>query len=271
MQQTLNEFLAVCSQRNKRVLADLDKKDIMNFWQWALDSSPTRSRRTASNKTMRVHTFLKSNGLVFVGKQGDPGKWQVPAFVEELPEIYALDHPQLLGQLPTTSRTVEVVDDSGKPLQGVTILLVWSNGTHLQNVTGDNGRAIFSPFPSTKEAPSIYCAHERFSHYYGREHDFSRNLVIRMTRSPTGGAVIFAEGTGFVPGLDGRLNPIRDAQDRTYIYAENIAVEGGKPQPVNFATGQPFPVEDVQGHRFQIKIVAIIGRSSLIEYQRLSN
>ena len=68
MQQTLNEFLAVCSQRNKRVLADLDKKDIMNFWQWALDSSPTRSRRTASNKTMRVHTFLKSNGLVFVAE-----------------------------------------------------------------------------------------------------------------------------------------------------------------------------------------------------------
>jgi integrase len=94
MQQTLNEFLAVCSQRNKRVLADLDKKDIMNFWQWALDSSPTRSRRTASNKTMRVHTFLKSNGLVFVGKQGDPGKWQVPAFVEELPEIYDLDQLQ---------------------------------------------------------------------------------------------------------------------------------------------------------------------------------
>jgi integrase len=94
MQHTLNEFLAVCSQRNKSVLADLDNKDIMNYWQWVLDNSPTCSRRTAFNKTMRVHTFLKANGLVFVGKQGDPGKWQVSPFVEELPEIYDLDQLQ---------------------------------------------------------------------------------------------------------------------------------------------------------------------------------
>jgi site-specific recombinase XerD len=94
MQQTLNEFLAVSEQRKKRLLADLEKRDLMNYWQWVLDKSPTMSRRTAYNKTMRVHTFLKANGIVFVGKRGDPGKWQVPAFVEELPEVYDLDQLQ---------------------------------------------------------------------------------------------------------------------------------------------------------------------------------
>jgi integrase len=94
MQQTLNEFLAVCEQRKKSLLADLEKRDLMNYWQWALDNSPSQSRRTAYNKTMRVHTFLKSNALIFVGKRGDPGKWQVPAFVEELPEVYDLDQLQ---------------------------------------------------------------------------------------------------------------------------------------------------------------------------------
>jgi hypothetical protein len=166
-------------------------------------------------------------------------------------------------------RAAEVVDESGKPLPGAEILLVWSNGTHLQSITGDNGLAIFDSFPPTKEAPSVFCARDGFSHYYGRDHDFNQHLVIRMTRSSNGGSVIFVEGTGFIPGLDGRLNPILDAQDRTYIYADNIAVEGGKRQPVNFTTGRPFQAEDVQGNSFEITVVIIIGRSSLIEYRRI--
>jgi integrase len=93
MQQTLNEFLAVCEERKKRIFADLEKRDLMNYCQWALDNSPTHSRRTAYNKTMRIHTFLNANGLVFVGKKGS-GKWQVPPFVETLPETYDLDQLQ---------------------------------------------------------------------------------------------------------------------------------------------------------------------------------
>jgi hypothetical protein len=95
MQQTLNEFLAVCGQRKKRLWADLEKKDLMNYWQWALDNSPTRSRRTAYNKTMRVHTFLKANGLVFVGKHGEANKWQrQKSFARIVEQACAEDYPQ---------------------------------------------------------------------------------------------------------------------------------------------------------------------------------
>jgi integrase len=87
MRQTLGEFEEVCKERQKRLLSDLTKKDVMAYWQWALDHSPTRSRRTASNKTYRVHSFLKMRGLIFIGKSAD--KWQVPEYVEELPEIYS--------------------------------------------------------------------------------------------------------------------------------------------------------------------------------------
>ena len=45
-----------------------------------------------------------------------------------------------------------------------------------------------------------------------------------MTPLPQGGSAIFPEATGSLPGLNGRLNPIRDALDRTYLYATNIAV-----------------------------------------------
>jgi integrase len=87
MRQTLEEFKQVCKERQKRLISDLTRKDVIAYWQWALDHSLTKSRRTASNKTYRVHSLLKMRHLIFIGKGTD--KWQVPEFVEELPEIYS--------------------------------------------------------------------------------------------------------------------------------------------------------------------------------------
>ena len=50
--------------------------------------------------------------------------------------------------------------------------------------------------------------------------------------------MIFPKATGHIPGLRGRLNPIRNTSDRTYLYADNVAIEEGRPQPVSFPAGQ---------------------------------
>ncbi len=83
------------------------------------------------------------------------------------------------------------------------------------------------------------------------------------------GSIICACGTGHVPGLDGRLNPIRDNLDRLYLYADNIAIEGGRRQPVTFEPGVLFEVEDRNGRVFRHKIIEVIGSSSLIEFVEL--
>ena len=44
--------------------------------------------------------------------------------------------------------------------------------------------------------------------------------------------------------LSGRLNPIRDTRDRTYLYASNIAIDEGKPQPVSFLFGEQLRLTD---------------------------
>ena len=89
MQQTLNEFERVCKERRKVFIPDLSKKDMMSYWQWALDHSLTKSRRTASNKTYRVNSFLSTRNLKFIGTGKD--QWQVPEYTEELPEVYSDD------------------------------------------------------------------------------------------------------------------------------------------------------------------------------------
>lgn len=79
MRDTLDVFQQVCKERQKRLLSDVTKKDLMAYWQWALDHSPTKSRRTASNKTYRVNSFLVTRDLKFLGKAKN--QWQVPTFL----------------------------------------------------------------------------------------------------------------------------------------------------------------------------------------------
>lgn len=90
-----------------------------------------------------------------------------------------------------------------------------------------------------------------------------------MAPHPGGGSIIVSDGTGYVPGLDGRLNPILDSLNRTYLYAENIAISEGSAQPVNFMIDHPIRVSDRHGHAFELRIVSIVGSSSLIEYSDL--
>jgi integrase len=87
MKQTLNEFQQVCEERRKEFIPELSKRDLMAYWQWALDHSLTNSRRTASNKTYRVNSFLLTRSIQFIGRRKD--QWQVPEYAEELPEIYS--------------------------------------------------------------------------------------------------------------------------------------------------------------------------------------
>ena len=71
-------------------------------------------------------------------------------------------------------------------------------------------------------------------------------LEIEMQSLPNGGAAIFPEATGSLPGLSGRLNPKRDNHDRTYLYASNIAIDEGKQQPVHFILGEDLHLTDAR-------------------------
>ena len=95
-------------------------------------------------------------------------------------------------------------------------------------------------------------------------------MKIKMQSLQDGGSVIFPEATGYIPGLSGRLNPIRDTSDRTYLYASNIAINNGQQQPVHFIPGEDLRLTDADGRELTVRIIAIIGRSALIEYRPYS-
>ena len=80
-------------------------------------------------------------------------------------------------------------------------------------------------------------------------------------------AVIFPEASGHVPGLTGRLNPIRDTLDRTYLYSSHIAINEGLQQPAPFVPGEDLRLTDADGREKMVRIVDIVGRSALVEYR----
>jgi len=92
-------------------------------------------------------------------------------------------------------------------------------------------------------------------------------LALELRPLPDGGSVIFPEAVGHLPVLKGRLNPIRDTSDRTYLYASNIAINQGQPQPVHFAPGEELRLTDPDGRESLVRILDVVGRSALLEYR----
>jgi hypothetical protein len=229
----------------------------------------------------RLHGWL---GFVVVGLVGATlscGYWwltskmlvSVPTSEEAVPSD---DHSTSIpsggssdtAEVPqTATHTARVTDGSGVPLRGAQIYFIRRNGVHSSKTVSDNEGV--ADVMTLKEVGSVFCALDGFSSYYQENHNPSTPLRITLKKSPRGGSVIFPDGTGYIAGLSGRLNPILDTSGRTYLYAENIAIDGGKPQPVTFVLNVPMKLEDSDGHRVEIKIISIIGSSSLIEYRRL--
>ena len=115
---------------------------------------------------------------------------------------------------------------------------------------------------------TVFAAAAGFSAHVEREWvPEQRALGIELQALPGGGSCSFAEATGYLPILAGRLNPIRDTHDRTYLYASHIAINEGGQQPVHFVPGEELRLTDAEGREALVRIVDIVGRSALVEYR----
>ncbi len=76
-------------------------------------------------------------------------------------------------------------------------------------------------------------------------------------------ALLFIRSTGYIPGIEGRLNPHKDG----YVYGDNIAINGKLAAPAaHFELGEPLHLLDVYGVETTIRFLVVGGQFSLIEY-----
>ena len=167
---------------------------------------------------------------------------------------------------PSAAQVQIAVLAAARPLHGVDVLVLFPNHTWQRAKSDEEGMATFS-LHTTELPMTVYAATEGYAAHHERDWTPSqRALVIEMKLLPSGGSVIFSEGTGTLPELMGRLNPIRDTHDRTYLYTSNVAVNQGVPQPVSFLLKEDLRLTDAEGNELWARIVDIAGRSALVQY-----
>jgi hypothetical protein len=163
----------------------------------------------------------------------------------------------------STALQVKVVNRSGIPIPNASVLVLSPDGRYVSGLSKQDGGVSLDFFDLAR--PTVFCASTGFAGSFRAEVDPSQPALFELTVS-TGGSIIIENGTGYIPGLEGRLNPILDAQQRSYLYADNIAIDGSSTQPFYFKLGRPFRVVDAKGRAFSLAIIAMRGRSFLINY-----
>ena len=201
---------------------------------------------------------------------------ETEALSGKTPEYQIIDNSDLFLTIPaadtepTPAAASILACYSGNSLSGVELLVLFPNKTWKRATTDENGEARVD-LHTTHLPMMVYAAAPGFAAHLERDWVPAKGgLVFEMRSLPDGGSVIFPEATGYLPDLSGRLNPIRDTSDRTYLYASNIAINEGQQQPVHFILGEDLRLTDADGKEITVRIVAIIGRSVLIEYRPYS-
>ena len=168
---------------------------------------------------------------------------------------------------PSPADVVVTVLSGGKPVVGADILVVFPNNAWRRAMTNDNGEAN-AHLHSTHLPLTVLVATDGFcGHVEKGWVPAKRALVIELATMPGGGATIFAEGGGSIPGLAGRLHPTRDTFGRNILYAINIAINEGERQPVSYGLGESLRLADADSRVAIARILEIAGRSAIVEYR----
>jgi hypothetical protein len=166
---------------------------------------------------------------------------------------------------PAGKLTVVVKDDEGTPIKGCEVVVQAENGTFKSVTTNDDGVAVFDL--KVRRQSTLLASHPRFPAAIFEKVDPDGTMRIELPRTDNIGSVTMRR-TGYIPGLKGSLNPILDSSKRTYLYARNISIDGGKGQPVTFKLNVPLELEDADGTIVYATVKHIAGGISLIQYTR---
>jgi hypothetical protein len=162
-----------------------------------------------------------------------------------------------------TELVVYVKDDEGKSITDATVVALADNNTVLNAISSADGKAAFTVH--TRRSYRLLIAHPNFPAASLDRIDPAESIEATLPRSDNIGSLV-VQSTGYIPGLKGRLNPILDSSNRTYLYADNIAINGGVQQPATFAVNEPIELEDCDGNVFLVTVKLISGRTALLQY-----
>ena len=189
------------------------------------------------------------------------------------PKYQLIDSSELLLRIPAAILEFEAdrasifVECDGRPLADVDVLALFPNKTWQQATTKEDGVAKVD-LHSTHLPMTVFAGINGFTAGHSTGWVPAEGpLTLELSPLPEGGSSVFSESSGHLPTISGRLNPILDSHDRTYLYADNIAINQGLPQPAYFRLNEDLHLTDAEGREALVRIVDIVGRSALLQYR----
>ena len=176
------------------------------------------------------------------------------------------DHFEAFRKIKMGNRQTKIFvkDENETPVFGANIVLFNPNGTARQGETGDDGVVSFENV-GQNGFRTIFCAHAEFPGIVIDNFDNREDLEIRV-RKEFGIASAIFNSTGYLPGIEGRLNPILD-EDRRYFYADNIAVNGETQATAHhFEYMENIHIEDCNGNITNIRFLRMVQKFAILDY-----
>jgi hypothetical protein len=158
---------------------------------------------------------------------------------------------------------VFVFSDDKSPITNATVTLVSDNGTYIHAKTNNEG-VVELQVPTRRNFTVLVSSPDYQSVIY-EKYDPIVDLEIIIKRSDNIGSEV-SFSTFYIDGLVGRLNPILDTSNRMYLYADNIAINGGEIQPITFTLNEAITVEDSASTTMKLFFRFIKSRVALVDY-----
>lgn len=228
-------------------------------------STPSSSLWRRSRRVKKHFKDLSKPVNSFIAYAGDAIHEHKDGTIVPWQNLNSLWQPPSLHE--TDDETAISVSANSQPLPGVEVFALFPNKTCVDAVTDEHGVARLK-LHSVEKPMKIYAASIGFA--ANLEIDWvprERKLHLELCPMDYGGSQIIKKGIGAIPGMSGTLKPILDKKNRTYIYTDNIAINGGEQEPVDFEFGKTMHLMDAYGQERNIRIIDITGKVALLEYQ----
>ncbi len=156
------------------------------------------------------------------------------------------------------------VRTAGAPVAGAGVLALFPDKTGKNAVTDNSGTAVLD-LPATPFPVTVFVAARGFAAHVSRSWNPADGpLDVELAELPDGGTVIFPDGTGQIPLLRVRFQPVRDSDGRMVLHVHDLA--DARPAPLVLEPGEDLHLADSEGREASVRLVEIVGPAALVQY-----
>ena len=158
----------------------------------------------------------------------------------------------------------QVKTRGGATIPWAAVLAAYPDGRYLTGQTDADGKCRLNLYRVDQEMKLLVAAKDQLPYHTtlipGKSDVVS--LELEPSKEDKKG-LLFTQSTGYIPGIEGRLNPHKDG----YVYGDNIAINGKLATPAaHFEIGESLHLIDVYGVETTVRFLVVEGQFSLIEY-----